>query len=672
MKRIAAMLVALCIVFSVVFAGAEMASETTEISVYDKLTVASTAAMDGNFFLERWGSNAADMDVQTLLHAYSLVEWKRALGTYGTNNAAVSGIVVTQDADGNRTYTIALADGIAYSDGTPITAWDYAFSVLLAYSPKLSNLGGKAPGNGYYVGLSEYAQGATKTISGVRVLGKRQLAITVKAEFLPFFYELALLSIKPYPIHVIAPGCMVVDDGEGVYIANDDNAAKDTRFTERLLRKTILDPKTGYLSHPSVVSGPYTLESYDRKSATATFAINPYFRGNSAGKLPRIASITFTATTNEQAARQFASGEIGLLSRTVQASTIDSLMQQIATNNVAMSNYTRNGYSFISFNCERAGVADASVRQAISLCFDKDTFIAGYVGPYGLRVDGCYGIGQWAYRAASGTMQVDVPAPAEDATQEEIAAYEQELEAWASMSMADIPVYHQDVQAAVKLLEQNGWTLNRSGAAFDAQQDDVRCKQVDGRLIPLELSMIYPEGNAIGTYLDTVLIAPLKEAGIVLTAEERPFSSLLRQYYRQEKRDCDMIYLATNYSDVYDLAPAYNPADAAVGLTNRTGIADEELYGLAVALRNTEPNERLTYCQRWIEFQKRFAQVVPAIPVYSNAYFDFYTSLLHEYAAADGVSWAEAIIGAYLSDVHEGDVAAETELPADEEPVFEE
>ena len=90
-----------------------------------------------------------------------------------------------------------------------------------------------------------------------------QMAITIKAEYLPYFYELGLLSYVPYPISVIAPGCEVADDGSGAYIRNSDANVTEPVFTAELLEKTILDPETGYMSHPSVVSGPYKLVSFD-------------------------------------------------------------------------------------------------------------------------------------------------------------------------------------------------------------------------------------------------------------------------------------------------------------------------------------------------------------------------------------------------------------------------
>ena len=72
-------------------------------------------------------------------------------------------------------------------------------------------------------------------------------------------------------------------------------------------------------------------------------------------------------------------------------------------------------------------------------------------------------------------------------------------------------------------------------------------------------------------------------------------------------------------------------------------------------MRKTEPGDILGYVTAWLEFEKEFAAQVPAIPVYSNVYFDFYPTVLQNYNIEAFVSWGQAIVEAYMSD------------PADEE-----
>jgi len=61
----------------------------------------------------------------------------------------------------------------------------------------------------------------------------------------------------------------------------------------------------------------------------------------------------------------------------------------------------------------------------------------------------------------------------------------------------------------------------------------------------------------------------------------------------------------------------------------------------------------LEYCRKWVAFQERFTAVLPAIPVYSNVYFDFYTSSLQNYDPMKQVSWAQEILYAVYGDAPE-------------------
>ncbi len=650
MKKFLGMILALLMVVNCT-ALAEELQDANEL--YNQLVVGNTTALSGGFFTEMWGNNTSDIDVRMLLHGYNLMKWSNESSTYSINDTVVSGIAVTEDGAGNRTYTLTLYDDLYYSDGTPITAYDYAFSILLSAAPQVAAIGGQTVGSDHIVGIDAYKSGETDVLSGVRVLQDDMLSMTIKAEYHPFFYELALLDYNPYPIHVIAPGCRVVDTKNGVAVRNADETVKTPIFTAELLKETILNKDTGYRSHPSVVSGPYTLVSFDWETRTAEFAINPYFKGNPFRERPSIPKLILRTVSNDTMIEELRAGSVDLLNKCVLADVIAEGTALTAEEPVEMTNYTRSGFSFISFNCERAAVSSQSVRQAIAYCFDQDAMVRDYVGNYGLAVYGYYGLGQWMLQLVNGTVAAPEEELPENATDAEKTAYEEKLAAWEELGLEGIPTYALNIETARQLLVADGWTLNSQGQAFDEEKDDVRCKLVNNELVALDLTMIYPEGNIIGDSLDAILIANLAQVGIKLTAEAKPYTELLDIYYRNVARECDMIYLASNFETVFEPSATFNPDEAYVGSTNRTGITDQELYDLAVAMRQTEPGDVLTYCQRWVAFQERWAEVLPAIPVYSNVYFDFYTSALQNYNVSENMTWSQAIVGAYLSDVME-------------------
>ena len=98
---------------------------------YEELTVGSTTPITGEFFTDLWGNGAADLDVRQLLHGYGLVIWDSSEGLFKTDPSVVSGLKVSVNEQGDKTFLISLYQDMSYSDGTKITAADYLFSLLL-------------------------------------------------------------------------------------------------------------------------------------------------------------------------------------------------------------------------------------------------------------------------------------------------------------------------------------------------------------------------------------------------------------------------------------------------------------------------------------------------------------------------------------------------------------
>ena len=570
MKRIMACFLALVLAFCTV--GAMAAGRE------NKLVVGSTTALSGNFFSPAFGSNTSDLDVQTLLHGYHLVKWNGDEGGYVLNDRVVTSLVKTEDSQGNRTYTLTLCEDLRYSDGTPITARDYAFSILLNASAQMAEIGGAADGGACLLGAADYKDGA-KALKGVRVLNDSHLAITV----------------------------------------------------------TMLDAQTGYVTHPSVVSGMYTLVSYD--GAQAEFELNRNYKLAERDTVP-IKRIVFKTVSNDTMIDELKNGTVDLLTKVTSASAVEQGNKLPYA--YAKVSYPRTGLSMISFCCESSAVSSQAVRQAIAYCTDRDAIVSSYVGANGQRVDGYYGVGQWVYQLVCGKMAAPVARVSNAASDEEKDAYNATMADWNSLSLANVATYALNLDAAKALLDQDGWALNADG---------IREKQMGDQTVQLKLSLVYPEGNTIVDALQAHMVENLAQVGIELTLQAKPMAELLKLYYRQEARDCDMIYLATNFNVCFDPSATFSPDDAAQGVSNRTAIADEELYQLAKDMSSTVPGDLLGYCRKWIAFQERYAEALPAIPVYSNNYNDYYTKRLKSFKVSERVSWAEAIEDAYRDDV---------------------
>ncbi len=609
---------------------------------YDELVVGTTMPLHGAFSFSNFGNAGSDVDVRELIHGYNLVEWDTMEGGFRLNPSVVSGQVVGREENGDHVYSLILYTDLLWSDGTQITAYDYAFSWLLRMDPVIAELNGVPAQLDYLVGYEDYVSGKTDVMAGISVGGPNQLTIRISADYLPFFYEVGLLNCYPVPAGAIAPGCEVTGDANGVSLSKKLDAEE--------LKATLLDPETGYLSHPSVTSGPYKLVSYDNTAKEARFELNEFYKGNSDGVKPVIKRIVFREADQATMMEDLINAKYGLLNKVTRGEAIRQGIQQNAdTGRYRNTNYPRPGLSFIAFNTERPAVADAAVRQAIAMCLDKTGLTADYTATgYGIPADGFYGIGQWMYQIVNGN--TDPPAP-EDATEEDLAKLEEE---WEAVTLEDVPKYNFDPEAAAAALEADGWKLNDNG---------IREKEIDGTTVALELKMVYPVNTPVRETLEARFAEPLKQAGIALTLEED--ENLLPMYYGQMERDYDMAWLASNFDVMFDPSPLFAPGS----VTNTTGINDEELYNLAADMKKTEPGDLLDYCKKWVLFLKRFAELEPMIPVYSNVYVDFYPDVLQGYLINENISWAVAIVPSYLSDPPEEVPAEEAEgeeAPAEE------
>jgi len=782
---LAAALLLSCTSLAALAEETEPQAETEEEFIApEELVVAHPTITKGDFFTEMFGNDTADIDVRALIHGYNLVNWDQNQGTYVFDPSVVrevqAGLRSDEEGHQYKEYDLVLADNLKYSNGQPITAWDYAFSILLMMSPEIEQIGGKIYRAEHLAGYDDYIAARRKVIagealdpaedieylSGVTVLSDYQLRIWLDYDFLPYFFEIGLLMTVPYPIDVIAPGCKVVSGYEdeegnplGIKIVNADGSG-DTIYNAELLSRTILDPATGYNTFPSVVSGPYTIKSWD--GVTGHFEINPEFKGawmvnnlpdgalyeawekarergkvvedvnadgsvalDAEGKpielvLPSIEKIAFTVADNDTIIEKMENDEIHLVNKVTYRDTVAAGLASDLQNQI----YPRIGLAFLTFTYDWPTVHEQEVRQAIAWCMDRDDLRQRYCAQnMSWPVDGYYGLEQWEYMILLGSLtdpiilthdEIGTPIiPLDDESLEDMrskikfryarsqAEYDYFKEMW--QELRDIwnePLlthYTVDLDKANELLDGAGWTLNRNGEAYQPGVDDVRCKEVDGELVALDLKMMYPEGNHMA---DLMLMAPeaqvedaeeeaaaaaaaavdptayalevgaeagsfvdnLARVGIKLSLVPAPMQDLLYSYYRATERTTDMIYLATNFHVIVDPSITYSTDDT-VGhqVWNNTYSDDEQLFNLAVNMRKTEPGDLYTYVEKWMAFQDRYNEVLPTIPVYSNIYSDFYVDYLQNYVITAQVTWSQAILLAYFDAP-----AAEEEMPEEE------
>ena len=663
-KRIALLLAGFLLLSGIAAAEEPAAAEGEDLSAwtdwvnpypdrnYEELTVGNPTPMDGKFFTGMWGNATSDIDVRSLVHGYYLTTWGSKEGLFRKSNHVVSGMMIADDPEGNRVYTIALYDDPYFSDGTKITAWDYAFSVLFQAAPEIAETGGRPVNMSYLAGYEEYVSGEATAFAGVHVKNDRLIEFTVRHEYLPYFFELYRLCFCPYPIREIAPGCRVYDDGEGCYIGNGDPTVPGKIFTAELLQETVMDPEFGYLSHPTVGSGPYVLTGWDEETHTCTFRINPYFKGDEEGNVPTIPKLRYTLARNEDMTELLRGDEFQLLNKVTRKDSIQKGTELVGSGlGYTMANYPRIGLTFITFTPDRPALQEQNVRKAISYCFEKAETVDEYTGGYGLPMDGLIGLGQWMYSVVNGTMDYPAELP-ENPTSLEQQTYYETVAEWEKLSLDSLKHYEADTEEAVRLLEENGWTLNRDG---------IRSKEAGGETVTLDLTCAYPDANITAESLLNRLVPRLAEAGIRLTLVPMDMKTLLQSYNDRDIEGIDMFYLGDDFNVEFDPQLFFLPGDPEAPQEDTLAWVHAQMYEYARQMCETDPHDALGFVQKWIVFQEHLSDWLPMIPVYTNVYFDFYTSDLANYNIRNYITWGCAVVPAsyYNAGQAMADLAAE-------------
>lgn len=582
----------------------------------DSLVVANATKLSGYFFTELWGNNTSDQDVRAMLHGLETVTWTEE-PQFDINSTVVKSVKDLAYKNGDRSMHIELNENLRYSDGTEITAVDYVFSILLQASPELKELGASEGAYKWVYGYEAYHNGEKDTFEGVNIIDKYTFALHVRKDALPYFYQNALIRVYPYPISEILPGCEVENTSRGARIKGEYNA--------QTLEDTLFNVIDGYASHPSVVSGPYKLVSYDAESGEARFEKNEYFPGNYQNQTANIEKVTLKWANPDTIVDEMKAGEVDLLDKVVSREQMKALTDAGLTREL----YARRGYGYLSFACEDNRVcADQKVRQAIAYAVDAETFIDQYFGSYGYPVYSYYGQGQWMVGVVNGIV-----------TPKQMTA--NEAKRLGELTLDNLNHYDFDLEKAKSLLDEAGWNLNAEGGEYES---GVRYRKVNDELQPLEIRWAKTSDGKAADALAGVIAPAFEEIGIQLTITEMPFTQVLNQYYRLEEREYDMFFLATNFADVFDPTRIVSSAESDQGVNNTTGIADEKLYQLAVDMARVKPLEFVTYLEKWQAFQEYYNEVLPTVPIYSDVYADFIGPRLTNFHITDYANWATAIL----------------------------
>lgn len=576
-----------------------------------QMVIGSITQVINEFYDTGFSTSETNYNMYDLIHGgYDTVVFSKE-GEFQYNDTVVASHEETENEDGTKTYTVTINDGLVWSDGTPITAKDYVFAVLLENSDEMAGVDGYPCNTGYsYVGYDEWLDGSADAFAGVHLVDDMTYSLTVKAEELPYHFDITYATLRPRPLHVIAPECDVEDTENGATITGD--------FTTELLQETINNVETGYRYNPKVTCGPYLFDNFDEASQQATLKANPEFVGDYRGVKPSIETLVIKTVSSDTMMNELESGSVDLLYSCSGGDTINAGLDLVEEGKAADTTYMRNGYGKLQFDCSVFPTDSQNVRQAIAYCLDRNEFARQYTGGYGSVVHSFYGLAQWEY---------------------------QDSAEWIN---ENLNTYEMNVEEAKKLLEEDGWNLNADGTPYSGT--GTRYKEVDGELKPLVITWCNSEGNPVSELLATMLPETMAEAGMELQATTTDFATLQNGILHAGDTMYNMYNLATGFATANSPWYYFSSDEAWMGNYNTNWIADEELNDAVMPLKSIPYEDSEAWLEAWQNFIKVWNEKLPDVPLYSDEYYDFHSTRVQGWENTATWGWQNAVLDAWVSE----------------------
>ncbi|NGZ76596.1 ABC transporter substrate-binding protein [Saccharibacillus alkalitolerans] len=282
----------------------------------------------------------------------SLIKVK-ADGTYENDMADKIDI-----SDDNKTYTFHIRDDAKFSDGTPVTANDYLFTMKLYMDASYD--GQSDPLSWNVVGANEYNKGTAKDISGIKVVDDKTVEITVSDY--DAMTQVNLGAVAPLPEAYYGKG----------YKQGDLTSVKQ-------------------LNAKPVGSGPYKLKSYSAGQEVDLVANEHYYGG-----VAKIPNVIFKVTTDTTNMAMLQSGETDLDNVTVNEDNVEELKSMGFLDVNVLKN---NGYGYVAMNNKNPLFSDVKVRQALTYGLNRAEVVEAAYGPYAEVINIPQSDVSWAYTA---------------------------------------------------------------------------------------------------------------------------------------------------------------------------------------------------------------------------------------------------------------------------------
>ncbi len=276
----------------------------------------------------------------------------KADGTY--ENDLAESIDISDD---NLTYTFKIRDDANFSDGTPVTANDYLFTMKVYMDATYD--GPSDPLSWNVVGSKEYNEGTATEISGIKVIDDKTVEVTVS--------DYTAVTLPNLSIYVLPEAYYGVGYKQG-------EVSTVKAFNAKPLG-----------------SGPYKLTGYTAGQEVDFEANEGYYEG-----APTTPKLIFKTTTENTNLAMLQSGETDLDNITVSEDNVEELQ---ALGFLDLHILPNLGYGYVGMNNESPLFSDKKVRQALTYGLNRAEIVEGVYGPYAEVINIPESTVSWAYTA---------------------------------------------------------------------------------------------------------------------------------------------------------------------------------------------------------------------------------------------------------------------------------
>ncbi len=594
MKKLLLLLASLLVLGSVTACGTKGPSGELTIGV---------PPMNGDF-VTGFSNSAYDRMITDMIWGYGTYTTTPG-GEFVLDETAVKSVETATDDAGNKTYTYVLNKGLKWSDGEPVTAADYVFTVLLKNSPAWGDVTeGDVFASEDLVGWEAYAKGETTSFPGVKWLADDSFSVTLTKDSLPYFYETAMASVSPSPLHVWANGSKIGADGSSLEFGADaltaETAASDEASIGAVVASledvaNLVNTKERYA--PTAGSGPFRFVSYEQEAAVVEN--NPHYAGDYRGNKAQLEKVTVKRVNEKLDVDYVINGDIDITTGVVEGAKIEKAKAN--EDKVGFVTYPRSGYGYLSFHTDFGPTAEKEVRQAIAYSIDRNKFVDDILEGYGVLVNSEYGLSQWMYEVNKAELQ------------------------------EKLVNYVNNAEKANELLDQSTYKFEADGVTpFDSSKASAEYLRHNAAKQALVINHAGSANNPITDLIATMLVPNLAAAGIEFNVETLEFSAMLDFYQVPTSqvaalgaRKYHSFNLATSFTAVYD--PYLSLSSNYLGTRNNSTQTNHPAFDeLTKKLRQLDPSQKDEYAAVWLEYQIEWNDYLPMVPLYSNEYYDIF------------------------------------------------